>query len=243
VADGATSPCRQMLGVAVREKDYRQVAIVSSITPGRPHRNTAFERFTVTGPLALLPQREGHCVCVNTVAAGEAEEVLALEDEAYLAHVQERFGNRLGRLERPGRRAGYPLKLVWARRQTGPRWVLLGNSAHAIHPNAAQGLNLALRDAAALAEGLWEAARRGADPGSEALLDAYRAARGPDQKRVRCLSDGLATLFYNRNPLYSCLRGSGMLATDLLPPVKHRLTRAFMGLAGRQPRLVRGLPP
>ncbi|RME33026.1 MAG: 2-octaprenyl-6-methoxyphenyl hydroxylase, partial [Gammaproteobacteria bacterium] len=197
VADGAASPSRRMLGVEVEEKDYGQVAVVCSLTPGRPHRNTAFERFTETGPLALLPQREGHCVCVNTVAAGEAEAVLALEDKAYLAQVQERFGYRLGRLRRPGRRSSYPLRLVWARRQVGPRWVLLGNAAHAIHPNAAQGLNLALRDAAALAEGLWQAARSGADPGRSELLDAYRAAREPDQKRIRCLSDGLATLFYN----------------------------------------------
>jgi len=241
-ADGADSALRTQLGIETYVRDYRQTAIVANVTPERSHEFTAFERFTESGPLALLPLADRRCVSVWGAGAADAAELTALDDAAYGARLAERFGHRLGAFTKVGTRRSYPLRLVRARRQHVGRAVIIGNAAHAIHPNGAQGLNLGLRDVAALAEVFVDARRRGADPGAGETLSRYAAWRERDQRSVIAFSDGLTRLFYNDLAPVVWARDALMLATDLLAPLKRALIRRAMGLSGRQPRLVRGLP-
>jgi 2-octaprenyl-6-methoxyphenol hydroxylase len=169
-------------------------------------------------------------------------EVLGLDDQAFLARLQERFGSRLGRFLAVGRRGGYPLRMLQVLAPIRPRLALIGNAAHTLHPIAGQGFNLGLRDVAALAEVLHEAQTLGDDPGSLNLLERYAAWRQADQERVARLTDGLARLFTQTLPPLGWLRNLGLLALDLTPAAKQLLTRQFMGLGGRLPRLARGLP-
>ena len=238
VADGTRSPLRESLGIPVATRDYYQAAIVATVTPQRPHRNWAYERFTDTGPLALLPLKDWRCVLVHAVPAGEARAWMELGDEEFLARAEARFGRRLGRLLKVGTRKSYPLLKVEAQAQVQGRVLLLGNAAHTLHPNGAQGFNLGLRDVAGLAEHLAAAAHT--DPGARHLLEDYVASRRADQRRILRFSDGLATLFYNNHPAKILLRDTGMLLTDLLPGLKKEIMRLGMGMAGRQPALVLG---
>lgn len=238
IADGTRSALREALGMEVEVRDYGQTAIVATVTPERPHANWAYERFTDTGPLALLPLTQGRCAMVYTVPAAAAPECQALSDSAFLERVQARFGLRLGRLRQPGARKAYPLQRLAARVPLGQRLVLLGNAAHTVHPNAAQGFNLGLRDAAALAEQLAAAS----DPGAPEPLQAWHGARRRDQDRVLRFTDSLARLFASNRPERVILRDAGMLLTDLLPGLKRGLMRRAMGFQGRQPQLVLGAP-
>jgi 2-octaprenyl-6-methoxyphenol hydroxylase len=229
-ADGADSPIRQRLAIPVREWSYGQQALVANITPGRPHQGVAYERFTDSGPLALLPMPGNRCGLVWTCRDDQREELLGLEDAAFLARLQQRFGQRLGALSRPGRRSAYPLRLLRVRQHYRQRVVLVGNAAHALHPIAGQGFNLGLRDCAVLAEVLAEGARQGADPGSEALLSVYARRRERDQQGTALFTDLLARLFINPLPPLQLGRNLGLLALDLLPPLKQALARRAMGL-------------
>jgi 2-octaprenyl-6-methoxyphenol hydroxylase len=241
VADGTPSPALRLLGVKVRERDYGQTAIVASVTPSRPHRNVAYERFTSTGPVALLPQAEGRCGLVYVAPTAAAVGLLAANDADFLGQVQARFGNRLGALAALGRRSDYPLRLSVPERIAGERYVVIGNAAHAIHPNAAQGLNLGLRDVAVLAELLHDAAHADEEVGAARLTESYAQHRGVDHRRTVRFSDGLARLFYNDRLPLVLLRQAGMLAIDFLPPLKRALVRTGSGLRGPAPRLVQGL--
>lgn len=240
-ADGTNSKVRQALGTETRERDYGQTAIVANVTLERPHRDTAYERFTETGPLALLPLSDGCSALVWTVASAEADRILAMDEQSCLSNLEKCFGGRLGRFLRIGQRKSYPLCMIEAEQQAGPRIVVLGNAAHTVHPNAAQGFNLGLRDVAALAEVISDAIRAGEDPGSEQCLKQYVASRRSDQRRVIAFTNGLASLFYNDYLSRIMVRDIGMLAVDLIPPLKRQFMRQAMGLFGRQPRLVRGL--
>jgi 2-octaprenyl-6-methoxyphenol hydroxylase len=242
VADGAHSGLRERLGVGAERREYGQVAIVVNVTPRRFHQHVAYERFTDSGPLAFLPATNGRCAVVWTVWAEEADEILALDDAAFLSRLQTLFGHRLGALIRAGRRSGWPLELVTAEQQTGERFVVLGNAAHALHPVGGQGFNLALRDVAVLAELIADAVAKGADPGDGALLARYAAWRRDDQSRSVEFTDGLVRLFTNPFTPVKAARGAGLVALDLLPFAKEALARRSMGLAGRLPRLARGLP-
>lgn len=241
VADGTYSRIRQLLGISTLIKDYQQTAIVSNITPERPHQNTAYERFTESGPIALLPLNGQRCVLVYTVPTSQAEEYLQMETDSFLEHLYKRFGRRLGRFSRVGTLNSYPLKLIQSREQVLNRVVLLGNSAHTIHPNGAQGFNLCLRDVAALSEHLVNAIRENYDIGDKKLLDGYFASREQDQKRVMQFSDKLTILFYNSRISRILMRDAGMLITDLVPTIKREFIRQAMGVSGRQPAMVRGL--
>ena len=237
-ADGAESRTRAMLGIKATIEDYEQVAIVSNVIPERPHADTAYERFTESGPLALLPHTEQRCVLVFTVAAEDAEHYLQMNDQSFLNCLLERFGRRLGKFSKLGQRKSYPIKMLQAEEQVTHRAVILGNAAHAVHPNAAQGFNLGLRDAAALAEVLVAAQENNLDIGELSILKSYLESRVEDQQRVLTFTDRLARSFYNRQPLKIIARNLVMLATDLTPPLKHHFTRSAMGFWGRQPSLI-----
>ncbi|MGH8588769.1 MAG: 2-octaprenyl-6-methoxyphenyl hydroxylase [Gammaproteobacteria bacterium] len=242
-ADGGDSKARQCLGVDTDGRDYGQTAVVANIGLAGPHEGLAYERFTAGGPLALLPLTMQRYVAVWAMATNEVEQVMRLDEPSFLAAIRERSGRRVSGLVKLGARRTYPLKLITTREQTGPRFVVLGNAAHTVHPNAAQGLNHALRDVAGLADCLATVARARGDPGDPELLRCYLDSRRTDQRRVVALSDGLARLFYtDRFPL-TLGRGLAMLAIDLCPPMKRALCEIAMGLRGRQARLTRGLRP
>jgi 2-octaprenyl-6-methoxyphenol hydroxylase len=240
-ADGRDSVVRQRCGIAVEVRDYGQSAVVANVTPGRPHQGRAYERFTDTGPLALLPMEAGRCALVWTQPQERVAEYLDLSEGAFLAALQERFGYRLGRFERVGARAVYPLALVRATRVVGRRLALLGNAAHSLHPVAGQGFNLGLRDVAALAEILSGCARSGADPGARSVLDRYARGRGRDLARTIAFTDMLARVFTAPVPALGHLLGLGLVALDVCPPARHRFARTSMGVAGCLPRLAVGL--
>ena len=241
-ADGADSLMREQFGIGHIERDYGQTAIVTNITPQLPHNNIAYERFTETGPMALLPMTEQRCAVVWTVASDQAAAVMGLDEADFLAQLQERFGYRLGRLEKVGRRQAWPLRLVQAKESVRERLALVGNAVHTLHPVAGQGFNLGVRDVAVLAEVLVDAMHAGDDPGSLAVLNRYGEWRHRDHQNVMVFTDGLARLFTLPLPALGMARSAGMLALDLLPPAKRWLTRMTMGRTGRTPKLARGLP-
>lgn len=240
-ADGANSAVRESLGIQTRHWGYDQTAVIANITPEKFHEHTAYERFTDSGPLAMLPLQAQRCGVVWTVRSGDADAVMALDDAQFLARLQARFGQRLGRLLTVGARQAYPLTLVRARASVRARLALIGNAAHSLHPVAGQGFNLGLRDVAALADTIMDAQRGGIDIGDRAILQAYADARGRDQRGVIAFTDGLARIFANPLAPVALARNLGLIAVDLLPAGKHFLTRRTMGLAGRLPRLARGL--
>ena len=241
-ADGAESAVRDRFGIPVTVWDYGQSAIVANVSTQLDHKNIAYERFTAQGPIAMLPMGARHCAIVWSVRSERLAALETLDDAGFLLALQDNFGYRLGRFEAVGKRASYALRLVRARDAVGPRLALIGNAAHALHPIAGQGFNLGLRDVAALAECLAEAARAGADPGNAPLLRRYAEWRRHDQGRVIAFTDGLTRLFANPLLPVALLRDAGMLALDVLPPAKRLFERLTMGRVGRLPRLARGLP-
>jgi 2-octaprenyl-6-methoxyphenol hydroxylase len=241
-ADGGDSLVRKRLGLAAREHHYGHDAVISTVTPEYPRSGVAFERFTDTGPLALLPMTDGRYSVVWTAREDQSPELLDLSDEDYLCRLQARFGFRMGKIARPGRRLAYPLKLMLTRESVHPRLVLIGNAAHTLHPVAGQGFNLGLRDVAALAQVLADVGRAGGDPGADVSLDTYRRLRGRDRETVAAVTDVLARTFVN--PLFPVrlARDLGMLGLDLAPGLRHLVARRFMGVGGNLPRLARGIP-
>lgn len=242
-ADGGNSFVREQLQIPTQRWRYGQSAIVTNVTPSRPHNNVAYERFTDTGPVALLPMSEGRCAVVWTVRDEQVDEVLALDDAAFLAAFQARFGHRLGRFGRVGERAAYPLSLLRVRESVRRRIAIIGNAAHTLHPIAGQGFNLGIRDVAALADVILEAGDSGADIGGDGVLSHYEHWRIGEQRGVALATDSLARLFSNPLKPLQLGRNLGLLAVDLLPPLRHGLARAAMGLLGRQPHLGRGMAP
>jgi len=243
-ADGANSAVRPMMGICAKKTDYGQHAVIGNLLPEKSLDNCAYERFTEQGPLALLPVADDRAAFVWTVSSHDAGRVLGLDDEAFLVELQEAFGYRLGRLSRVGKRAGYPLSLSKALRLTAERSVLVGNSAHGLHPVAAQGFNLGMRDVAALCDCIADARRiePSVDPGDPDLLDRYAEWRRDDQGKLVRLTDGIVRLFGSSSPPLRAVRNIGMLGFDVIPGVRSLFAKHMMGLAGRLPRLSRGVP-
>ena len=235
-ADGANSTVREMMGIGASQVSHGQRAVIGNLLTEKPIENVAYERFTSQGPLALLPITDARTGFVWTVAEDDAERVMALDDQAFLAEIQRAFGNRLGEFSRVGKRAAYPLVLSKAAALTATRSVLVGNSAHGLHPVAAQGFNLGMRDVAALCDCL-------ADHRHEPnMLDVYAEWRRGDQGKLVRFTDNLVKLFGSKRPPLKALRNVGMLGFDLIPGVRSLFAKHTMGLAGRLPRLSRGVP-
>ncbi|MCK7575808.1 MAG: 2-octaprenyl-6-methoxyphenyl hydroxylase [Chromatiales bacterium] len=241
-ADGGDSSVRERLGLRVDGHDYGQDAVITTVLADQPRPGQAFERFTDTGPLAMLPMPGGRYSVVWTCRPTETTDLLSLTDADFVARLQARFGWRLGRLSAPSPRQAYPLKLKLVRETIHERLVLIGNAAHTLHPVAGQGFNLGLRDVAALAEALGGAARYDQDPGAPNTLADYARWRGRDQAETARLTDTLARLFVIPWRPVRIGRNLGLLGLDLLPAARQRLARRFMGLDGSLPRLARGLP-
>jgi 2-octaprenyl-6-methoxyphenol hydroxylase len=238
-ADGSNSAVRSMIGITADQVSYKQRAVIGNLLPELPMRNRAYERFTDHGPLAILPVAEGRAGFVWSVQEHDADRVLSLSDEEFLAELQQAFGNRLGTFSRVGKRASYPLSLSKALRLTAQRAVLVGNSAHGLHPAAAQGFNLGLRDVAALCDCIADCRD---DVGDAELLSRYAKWRRSDQKKLVHFTNGLVHLFGQSAGPVKSLRNLGMLGFDLIPGVRKTFAKHTMGLAGRLPRLSRGVP-
>lgn len=240
-ADGADSAVRAAAGIDFERTQYGQSAVVTTVTVSQPHDNTAYERFTETGPLALLPMNQNRMAVVWSTNTDGVDTLLGLSDEEYLARLQERFGDRLETLSRLGKRRAYPLMLTRVKEHVRPRLALVGNAAHTLHPVTGQGFNLGLRDVAALAEVLVVAQREGRDLGDLEVLKRYAEWRVRDNKVISTFTNSLIRIFSNDFPPLVVARNLGLIAVDLLPPLKRRLLRITSGLAGRLPRLARGL--
>jgi len=233
-ADGTHSFARAQLGIGVEQHDYGQTLFVSALAADRPADGTAWERFSEQGPLALLPMgRDYGAICA--VANADAARVAEMDDAAYGAYFQQRFGWRAGRVERVGRRSAHAIVRVLAERCTQGRALLVGNAAQTIHPVGAQGFNLGLRDALALAE----LVAQGSDPGAASLLADYVEARREDRERTLAFSDGLARLTANPSEPLRALRSLGLLALGNLPGLASPLVAGAMGVRGRVPALSR----
>ncbi len=241
-ADGGRSMIRELMGVPVTEKDYGQSAIIANVSVSRPKPHVAYERFTPSGPLALLPLGDARYSVVWTQRNADLDSVMALEDAAFLHALEDQFSGRLGRLSKVGKRSAYPLKLIYATQQVQPRVALIGNAAHTLHPIAGQGFNLGLRDVAALAQVLIDTSRRGGDLGELQNLQAYAEWRQQDQRRMIKLTDTLVQIFSNAFAPLQLARNAGLILTDIFPVAKQVLARHTMGMAGKLPRLARRLP-
>ena len=240
-ADGAQSSVRDQLGIHSKRRDYGQAAVIANVSSERDHGNIAYERFTDTGPMALLPMSRQRCALVWTVRSDQSDDIMGLDDAQFLSRLQERFGYRLGRFVKVGQRHAYPLQLLQAREFIRPRMALIGNAVHTLHPVAGQGFNLGLRDVAALAEVVTDARRKGQDIGDNSVLARYADWRQTDQRRAVAFTDTMVRLFGQSLPPVAWLRDAGMLALDICPPAKRWFGRLTMGRAGRLPRLARGL--
>ncbi len=244
-ADGVNSKLRQLVGISADSTDYGQVAVVANVqVDARKLGHQAYERFTPEGPLALLPGPEGRCTVVMACTAATAAQICAASDKEFLTRLQSAFGYRLGVLRAAGKRSTYPLSLTVAEELIAERAVLVGSAAHGLHPVAAQGFNLGLRDVAALADLLDEASACSAEPdaGDPELLAAYQAWRCDDHRKVVQFTDGLIRGFGVDLPVAGQLRGLALTGFDMLPGAKRALARQTMGLSGRMSRLARGLP-
>mgnify|MGYP001822922567 FL=1 len=239
-ADGANSFIRNHLNIETDTRDYGQTAIICNVTPEEAHEGRAFECLTDTGPFAILPHTGTRCGLVWSVLTDKAQEILDLDDQTFLAQAQQRFGAKLGNFVKAGRRSAYPLKLVRAREDIRERLVILGNAAHAIHPIGAQGFNLALRDAAILAEILADDEQH--DPGEAGLLNTYSQWRQKDQRGTIASSDGMTRLFAHPSPLAAGLRTTGLIAHSIFPSLRRWSAIKAMGYRGRVPRLALGEP-
>lgn len=236
-ADGSESFVRNAFGIGAERHDYAQSAFVTTVTTERPLDGTAYERFTDSGPVALLPLGERRAGLVLSVPSAEAERVAALDDAAFLDLVHERFGWRAGRFSRPGQRKPYPLARLLASCTTAARLVLVGNAAQTVHPLGAQGFNLGLRDALTLSELLREAQAAQADPGATSLLERYVERRAQDRAATTSFSDDLVRLMGDDFAPLRLLRSIGLHALDRIGPLKRRFALRGMGYRGDVPAL------
>ena len=219
LADGGAN-VGKIPGIRIVEKDYGQTALVGIVTTDKAHGGIAYERFTPTGPAALLP-REDYFTLVWTASPGSAQRLLALEDATFLGELNEHFGHRAGKFISVARRASFPLKLRYAAPRVAQRLAVIGAAAQALHPVAGQGFNLGLRDAADLARLLRR--RAGEDAGSAALLQRFASERSADARMGIEFTDALVRVFSTDNPLLRIGRGLGLAMLDITPAARRML--------------------
>ncbi|MGB8275689.1 MAG: UbiH/UbiF/VisC/COQ6 family ubiquinone biosynthesis hydroxylase [Alphaproteobacteria bacterium] len=239
-ADGRNSALRRDAGIPVARWGYGQTAIVLTVAHEKPHRGVAHERFLPAGPFAILPMRGNRSSIVWTERTELVPPILRLDEAAFAAQLHRRFGDFLGRIEPVGPRWSYPLGLLHADRYVDERLVLVGDAAHAIHPIAGQGLNLGIRDVAALAEVLCDAKRLGLDIGARDVVERYQRWRRFDSFVLIAATDSLNRLFSNDIAPVQLVRDIGLAAVNRAPPLKRLFMRHAMGIVGELPRLVRG---
>jgi 2-octaprenyl-6-methoxyphenol hydroxylase len=239
-ADGGRSRLRDLAGIAMVGWEYGQSAIVATVAHTRDHQGRAIEHFLPAGPFAILPLKNNRASLVWVEDNAEAARIIALPDAEFHAELEKRFGLHLGDLQVVGPRQAYPLGFGVARSFIGERLALVGDAAHRIHPIAGQGLNLGLRDAAALAEAVADAARLGLDPGGADVLDRYQRWRRFDTLAMGVATDGLNRLFSNRSDLLRLVRDFGLGLVDRMPALKGFFIREAAGLTGEVPKLLRG---
>ena len=234
LADGGRSSICKSLGIDQTQTDYGQHAIITNVAFEKPHAGVAFERFTESGPLAVLPladfQGSNRGSLVWTVSEPSREELLSCDEEIFRSRLTQYFGERLGRILQIGQRVAYPLSLTLAREQIRPGLVLLGNVAHTLHPVAGQGLNLALRDSAALVRQLVSAKAQGVSPGEMKILQAYLELQNQDQSESVLFTDQTVKLFSNDQWAQRAIRKLGLLGLELVPSVRSRFAQSAMGL-------------
>jgi 2-octaprenyl-6-methoxyphenol hydroxylase len=239
-ADGARSPLRNRAGIATHGWNYPQSAIVTTVAHERDHGGRAEEHFLPAGPFAILPLKGNRSSIVWTEATPEAERIVALPDQDFHAALEQRFKLHLGEIAAVGARRVHPLGFFVARSFIADRIALVGDAAHVIHPIAGQGLNMGLKDVAALAEVIVDAARLGLDPGSPAVLERYQRWRRFDTVAMGIATDGLNRLFSNRSDVLRVARDIGLGLVDRVPTLKRLFIREAAGLVGEVPKLLRG---
>ena len=239
-ADGRASPTRSGAGIGITSWDYGQSAIVCTVAHARPHGNIAQEHFLPSGPFAILPLPGRRSSVVWTERQASVPAIMAQSDQAFLAELSERFGDFLGTITLEGPRFAYPLSLQFAHAYRAGRLVLVGDAAHGMHPVAGQGMNMGLRDVAALAQVLVEAARLGLDLGGGDVLERYARWRRFDNTLMLAVTDGLVRLFSNDAAPLRLARDIGLAAVNRINPLKRLFMRHAMGLVGDLPKLMRG---
>jgi 2-octaprenyl-6-methoxyphenol hydroxylase len=239
-ADGARSKIRERAGIAQHGWMYGQSAIVTTVAHERDHEGRAEEHFLPAGPFAILPLKGNRSSIVWTETAQEAERILALDDAGFHEELEKRFGLKLGDIKIAGARRAYPLGYFIARSFIAERTALVGDAAHVIHPIAGQGLNMGLRDIAALAEVVADAARLGLDIGGADVLERYQRWRRFDTMTMGVATDGLNRLFSNHSDVLRLVRDIGLGVVDRLPALKDAFIRQAAGVTGEVPRLLRG---
>ena len=239
-ADGAHSLIREQAGIATHGWNYDQSAIVTTVAHERDHNGRAEEHFLPAGPFAILPLTGRRCSIVWTETSGEAQRIVALADNEFHAELEKRFGLQLGDIEIVGPRRAFPLGLFTARTFIGQRLALVGDAAHIIHPIAGQGLNMGLRDVAALAEAIADAARLGLDPGGPEVLERYQRWRRFDTMTMGVATDGLNRLFSNHSDALRLARDIGLGLVERMPMLKRMFIREAAGFTGDVPKLLRG---
>lgn len=241
-ADGTHSTIRQLQDIPVEQNDYHQSAIATTLVATQSHQHVAYERFIEQGALALLPLQGLRNAMIWSGDNAQINTLMTLSDEEFLQRVQTTFGYRLGNLTQLGKRHVYPLQLMYAKQQLKPGLVLIGNAAHTLHPIAAQGFNLGLKDVALLAQIIADAVRSKQDFAAWKVLQSYIEGRENDQQRMITFTDNLTRLFaYEFLPL-NFLSSSALLTLDIVPSLKHQLAKRLMGTQGRLSNLARGLP-
>jgi 2-octaprenyl-6-methoxyphenol hydroxylase len=239
-ADGARSSIREHAGIVTHGWNYDQSAIVCTVAHEREHHGRAEEHFLPAGPFAILPLTGKRASIVWTENAREATRIVALPDDEFHDDLERRFGLHLGDIEVTGARRAFPLGLFTARAFIGERLALIGDAAHIIHPIAGQGLNMGLRDVAALAEAVADAARLGLDVGAPDVLERYQRWRRFDTMTMGVATDGLNRLFSNRSDVLRLVRDVGLGLVERLPPLKQLFIREAAGFTGDVPKLLRG---
>ncbi len=239
-ADGSRSKLRELAGIETTGWSYHQHGLVAQITTSKSHQETAWQRFMPDGPLAFLPLSDGSSSIVWSTTPEHAEELLALDDVAFLDELQQTFGDSLGRMLACGPRAAFPLRMQHAKTYTQPRLALLGDAAHTVHPLAGQGVNLGLADAASLAEVLVSARQQRQDIGLHKVLRRYERWRKGENLAMIATMDGFKRLFGSTKPALKWLRNIGLDLTNTTPPLKNLIMRQAMGLEGDLSRLAKG---